>query len=133
MLQVSLLRPFVLLALLVLTGCASVQGSSHIVGPDRLGEVAAEVAGGQGILSLVDGTRYLVEGLRIEPADFRVLKAKAHLERVLLGRRTKALDAHRDRDTTSSRTERRSPDDQRRHSNPGPRQTEDPQDDDGDA
>ena len=67
MLQVSLLRPFVLLALLVLTGCASFQGSSLIVEPDRLGEVAAEVAGGQGILSLVDGTRYLVEGLRIEP------------------------------------------------------------------
>ena len=38
-----------------------------------------------------------------------------------------------DRDTASSRTERRSPDDQRRHSNPGPRQTEDPQDDDSDA
>ena len=33
--------------------------------------------------------------------------------------------SHRDRDTTSSRTER--------PSNPGPRQTEDPQDDDGDA
>eukprot|EP01047_Picozoa_sp_COSAG01_P025790 COSAG01_NODE_1641_length_9647_cov_5.299539_18_plen_62_part_00 len=33
----------------------------------------------------------------MDPKDFRVLKAKAHIERVLMGRRNKVLDAHRDR------------------------------------
>jgi hypothetical protein len=39
----------------------------------------------------------LTAGLRMDPKDFRVLKAKAHIERVLMGRRNKVLDAHRDR------------------------------------
>ena len=38
----------------------------------------------------------LTQGLRIDPACFRVLKAKAHMERVLLVRRCKGIDAHRD-------------------------------------
>lgn len=60
-------RALVLLVALALTGCAGLRSSTQIVAPDRLDIAAAEVAGGSGLLSLADGTRYRVESLRIDP------------------------------------------------------------------
>lgn len=60
-------RALALLAALVLTGCGTVRGSSQAVGPDRLDAAAAELAGARGVLTLTDGRRVLVEGLRMDP------------------------------------------------------------------